>query len=66
MTIYGFLIIWIGIWVLMSVSMTDRKKIFVMGHKEERYNLLYAIIVFLPVILAAGFRVNTGDSLLSS
>ena len=42
------LLIWIGIAALLSKSAT-KKKVTVLGQEEERYSLLFAVIVFFPI-----------------
>lgn len=42
------LLVWIGIAVLLSKSAT-KKKVTVLGQEEERYSLLFAVVVFFPI-----------------
>lgn len=42
------LLIWIGIAALLSKSAT-KKKVTVLGQEEERYSLLFAVVVFFPI-----------------
>lgn len=42
------LLIWIGIAALLSKSVT-KKKVLVLGQEEERYSLLFAVVVFFPI-----------------
>lgn len=42
------LLIWIGIAALLSKSVI-KKKVTVLGQEEERYSLLFAVIVFFPI-----------------
>ncbi len=42
------LLIWIGIAALLSKSVT-KKKVLVLGQEEERYGLLFAVVVFFPI-----------------
>lgn len=42
------LLIWIGIAALLSKSVT-KKKVTVLGQEEERYSILFAVVVFFPI-----------------
>ena len=54
------LLIWIGIAALLSKSVI-KKKVTVLGQEEERYSLLFAVIVFFPVFWFASFTAMRGD-----
>ena len=49
------LLIWIGLISLIATSMNVKKKETVLGQETERYNMFFAIIVFLPIFIFVVF-----------
>lgn len=62
MRTYGLIgvVIWIGIIALFSSDCRLLQKENLCGRKVYRYNIIFAILAFLPVILWAGFREANG------
>lgn len=54
------LLIWIGIAVLLSKSVT-KKKVTILGQKEERYSVFFAVVVFAPIFWFVTSTAMRGD-----
>lgn len=55
------LLIWIGLISLIATSMNVKKKETVLGQETERYNMFFAIIVFLPIFIFVVFSSIRSD-----
>lgn len=56
MSEYVLILLWIGLCALFAKYVKLTKAETVCGIEEERYHWFFAIIVFLPVIIMAGYR----------
>lgn len=54
------ILIWIAFMGILSADRRLVRRELVCGKYEERYNFIFALMVFLPVILWAGFRDGAG------
>jgi len=54
------LLIWIGIAVLLSKSVT-KKKVTILGQEEERYSVFFSVVVFFPIFWFVTTVVMRGD-----
>ena len=62
MSEYYFIFVWMVAIAYISMSMQVKEKIMVLGKMEWRWNILMAIIVFLPVIHLASMGDPIGDT----
>lgn len=57
------LLIWVGFMALISKSIQCKKTVLVDGVEVERYNTVFTMLCFAPIILMAAFRTfNAGDT----
>ena len=54
------ILIWIAFMWILSLDTRLSKSEIVCGKTEERYNCFFSVLVFLPIILWAGFRNGAG------
>lgn len=59
---YWFVIIWVGAMVLIIERMQRLKHPLLDGDRQERVQLIAAMLTILPVIVLAAFRANIGDT----
>lgn len=59
---YYFIFIWMAAIAYLSMSMQVKEKIMVLGKMEWRWNIIMAIIVFLPVVHLASMGTPIGDT----
>jgi transmembrane protein EpsG len=59
---YYFIFIWMAAIAYLSMSMQVKEKIMVLGKMEWRWNIIMAVIVFLPVIHLASMGTPIGDT----
>lgn len=58
-----FMLLWVGLVALLGKKAVVRREVLVLGKEERRYSLLFAIVVFLPVVWMAANRPNgIGDT----
>lgn len=62
MSSYILIILWIGIAPLLLSSVDTHEAINVQGKIEYRYKLIWAFLIFLPIIVMAGMRGNFADT----
>ena len=62
MSEYSFIFIWIAVIAYISMSMQVTERIKVVGKMEWRWNILMAIIVFIPVVHLASMGSPIGDT----
>lgn len=62
MSSYILIILWIGIAPLLLSNIDTHEAIYVQGKIEYRYKLLWAFLIFLPIIIMAGMRGDIGDT----
>lgn len=62
MSNYLLILIWIGIVYIISLFVNVQRTEYVCGEKVKRYYPAWAFIIFLPVIIWAGFRGNFADT----
>lgn len=62
MSEYYFIFVWMAIIAYVSMSMQVKERIMVLGKMEWRWNILMAIIVFIPVIHLASMGTPIGDT----
>ena len=60
------ILVWLALMVLFLQMRPMYTTEYICGKREKRVTFGYALLVFLPVIIWAGFRGNIADSLLSS
>lgn len=59
---YYFIFIWMAAIAYLSMSMQVKEKIMVLGKMEWRWNIIMAVIVFLPVVHLASMGTPIGDT----
>ena len=62
MSEYYFIFVWMAAIAYISMSMQVKERIMVLGKMEWRWNILMAIIVFIPVIHLASMGVPKNDT----
>jgi len=62
MSEYYFIFVWMAVIAYISMSMQVKERILVLGKLEWRWNILMAIIVFLPIIHLASMGTPIGDT----
>ncbi|WP_216696887.1 EpsG family protein [Anaerostipes faecalis] len=62
MSSYILIILWIGIAPLLLSNANTQEAIQVQGKIEYRYKLLWAFLIFLPIIIMAGTRGDFADT----
>ena len=59
---YVLIIIWIAIAPVLLKAVDTHEEIIVAGRREYRYKFMWALIIFLPIIIMAGMRGSVGDT----
>ena len=62
MSEYYFIFVWMAVIAYISMSMQVKERILVLGKLEWRWNILMAIIVFLPIIHLASMGTPINDT----
>lgn len=62
MSEYYFIFVWMAVIAYISMSMQVKERILVLGKPEWRWNILMAIIVFLPIIHLASMGTPINDT----
>lgn len=59
---YVLIIIWIAIAPVLLKAVDTHEEFMVAGQREYRYKFIWALIIFLPIIIMAGTRGYVGDT----
>lgn len=62
MSNYLLILIWIGIVYIIGLFVNVQRTEYVCGERVKRYYPVWAFVIFLPVIIWAGYRGNIGDT----
>lgn len=62
MSQYFLILVWMGIAAMITSILKLRRPETVLGTTEYRYNLIWAFLIFIPVLLMAGLRTGVGDT----
>ena len=65
MSNYILILVWIVILGIAAMFINVKRPEVVCGEKVERYYVVWAFLIFVPLIIWCGYRGNVGDTSIS-